>query len=76
MCEDTQKLDVNQAEIVSLEQFVRLGAQQLLKVALEVEIQSYLAHLGALKTPAGHQAVVRNGYHHPRTITSCNGPVE
>ena len=76
MCEDTQKRVANQAEIVSLEDVVRLGAQQLLKAALEAEIQTYLAQFAELKTPEGRQAVVRNGFHRSRTVTSCHGPVE
>ena len=76
MCEDTQKVAVNQAEKVSLEQVIRLGVQQLLKVALEAEIQTYLAQFANMKTPEGFHAVVRNGFHRARMVTSCQGPVE
>jgi transposase-like protein len=76
MSQDTQKLEVNQTEMLSLEQVAQVGARQMLALAVQAEIQSYLASFADLQTPDGHQAVVRNGYHHPRTITSCHGPVE
>ena len=76
MLKDTQNLEMNQAEMLSLEQVARSGAQQMLSLALKAEIQNYLASFAGLKTPDGNQAVVRNGFHQPRTITSCHGPVE
>ena len=65
MSEDTQNLELNQAEMLSLEQVACVDAHQMLALALEAEIQSYLASFTGLHTPDGHQAVVRNGYHPP-----------
>lgn len=76
MSQDTQNLELHQAEMLSLEQVAQVGARQMLALAVHAEIQSYLASFAGLKTSDGHQAVVRNGYHPPRTITSCHGPVE
>jgi len=76
MLKDTQNRELNQVEMLSVEEIARLGAQQVLGLALEVEIHNYLAKHATLKTPEGYQAVVRNGYHHTRTITACSGPIE
>ena len=76
MSEDTPNLELNQAEMLSLEQVAQVGARQMLALAVHAEIQSYLASFAGLHTSDGHQTVVRNGYHPPRTITSCHGPVE
>lgn len=76
MSQHTQNLDLNQAEMMSFEQVAQTGARQMLAMALEAEIRDYLAQFADLTTADGHLAVVRNGYHSPRTITSCHGPVE
>ena len=43
MSEDTQNLEWNQAEMLSLEQVAQVGARQMLALAVHAEIQSYLA---------------------------------
>ena len=65
MLQDTQNLELNQVEMLSLEQVAQVGARQMLALAVHAEIQSYLASFAGLHTSDGHQAVVRNGYHPP-----------
>lgn len=76
MKKDTENLVGNQEEVLSVEEIARLGAQMMLKQALEAEIQEYLSSYSDVKTGEGFSGVVRNGYHRPRTILSGYGPVE
>jgi len=67
-----------QAEIEpdTLTELVRSGAKQLLFKAIELELTEVLSAFKDLKTPAGLQAVVRNGYLPEREILTGIGPVE
>ena len=76
MQEDTKNQYVNQAEALSIEEIARVGAHQMLKQALEAEIQAYLSFYGDVQTVDGRPGVVRNGYHRSRTILSSTGPVD
>jgi len=76
MMQDTVDPVRNQPVPVTLEEIARVGAQQMLARALEAEIQSYLARHAAVQTPTGTSAVVRNGYHRPRTVLSGVGALE
>ena len=76
MQKDTKNQYVNQAEALSIEEIARVGANQMLKQALEAEIQAYLSLYGDVQTADGRPGVVRNGYHRSRTILSSTGPVD
>ena len=58
-----------------LTQLLKSGAQQLLKQAIELEIQEYMTPYAELKTCEGKAGVVRNGYHPERPIQTGIGPV-
>ena len=76
MQQDTQVREGKQGETLEIEQIMQVGARKMLKHALEVEIQQYLADQASAHTPAGQAAVVRNGYHRARTVLTAYGPVE
>ena len=59
----------------SLESMLRVGARRLLQTALEMEVASYIDAAQADRDAAGHQAVVRNGYHRERERDLKIGPV-
>ena len=59
----------------SLESMLRVGARRLLQTALEMEVASYIDAAQADRDAAGHQAVVRNGYHRERTLVTGVGPL-
>jgi putative transposase len=59
----------------ALTQMLRTGAQQLIATAVEAELEGYMAQFAALRTTAGHAAVVRNGHHPERPIQTGIGPV-
>ena len=59
-----------------LDAIARDGAQQMLAVALQAEIDAYIdAHKGEVDEN-GHRLVVRNGYHQPRHVTTVAGAVQ
>lgn len=60
----------------TLTEMRRTGAQGLIAVAVEAELEVYMAQFAALRTAADHHAVVvRNGYHPERPIQTGIGPV-
>jgi transposase-like protein len=61
---------------LSLEELIRRGARELIKTAIEVEVQELRAEQGNVKTLRGQQAVVRNGYLPARQILTSVGNVE
>jgi putative transposase len=65
------------AEIgVPLEELVRRGAREILRQAIEAEVQAFLAGFAGVKLIDGRQAVVRNGTLPLREILTGVGPVE
>lgn len=58
-----------------LTDLLRLGAQQLLKQAVEEELSSFLSKHSALLTAEGQAQVVRNGYLPERNIQTGIGPI-
>ncbi len=76
MGKDTGKENVSANEMgLTLEDLIRRGARQLIQSAIEVEIQSMLAEYDNVRTLAGQQAVVRNGYLPQREVLTAVGPV-
>jgi putative transposase len=59
-----------------LDQLFREGARRMLAVALEGEVQAYIAAHSQEVDEHGHRLVVRNGHAPARTITSGVGQVE
>jgi putative transposase len=74
MKENTFFDNVN-GEKLSLDEIARVGAQEMLRVALESEITIYLSSVSNLKLSGGRQAIVRNGSHRSRLITVGSGSV-
>lgn len=69
-----EQLQINSTQ--SMEEILRLGAKNLLAIAIEAEIQEYIKSHSEIKTPEGQPALVRNGYHEPRKIQTTIGAVE
>lgn len=59
-----------------LEEILTRGAQQLLQLAIENEVQEYLETLKHVKDEKGHQTAIRNGHLPPRKIQTGIGPIE
>jgi putative transposase len=66
-----------QAELrLELEELFREGARRMLAVALEAEVEAYIAAHAELVDERGHRLVVRNGHAPARSITTGVGQVE
>jgi transposase-like protein len=84
MREDTSKqkakASVKQEQAVELglplEELVRRGARDILRQAIEVEVQTVLDEYADVQLLDGRQAVVRNGYLPRRALLTGIGPVE
>ncbi len=61
---------------MSLDELAREGARRMLAVALEAEVDAYLADFAALVDGQGHRLVRRNGHAPARTIATGAGQVE
>jgi transposase-like protein len=59
----------------ALDKLVREGARRMLQEALENEVTEYLARMGSVRTQAGRQAIVRNGFLPARELVTGVGPV-
>lgn len=59
-----------------LTEILRDGAQRLLGQAIEAEVDAWIEQHAQLRDERGHQQVVRNGHHPPRTLVTGVGPVE
>jgi len=59
-----------------LTEILRDGAQRLLGQAIEAEVDAWIEQHAQLRDERGHQQVVRNGHHPPRTLFTGVGPVE
>jgi transposase-like protein len=69
--------DAAQGELrLELDELFREGARRMLAVALEAEVDAYLATHAAERDERGRRLVVRNGHAPARTITSGVGQVE
>lgn len=60
---------------VGLDELVRRGARQVIQQAIEAELAQLLEHYANVKTLAGRQAVVRNGYLPEREVVTAAGPI-
>jgi putative transposase len=69
--------DQARAELaLDLDELFREGARRMLAVALEAEVEAYIAAHAELTDEHGHRLVVRNGHAPARTITTGVGQVE
>ena len=59
----------------ALTDMLKTGAQELIASAVEAELAGYMEQFAMARTPSGHAAVVRNGYHPERPIQTGIGPV-
>lgn len=60
---------------MGLDELVRRGARQVIEQAIEAELAELLAQYSNVRTLAGRQAVVRNGYLPEREVLTAAGPV-
>lgn len=60
---------------LSLDEIALVGAQEMIKIALEAELNAHFAGLSHIKTEAGRPALVRNGYNPARDITIGQGQI-
>jgi putative transposase len=66
-----------QAELrLELDELFREGARRMLAVALEAEVEAYIAAHAELTDEHGHRLVVRNGHAPARSIATGVGQVE
>src|SRR5215213_554371 len=69
--------DQARAELaLDLDGLFREGARRMLAVALEAEVEAYIAAHAELVDEHGHRLVVRNGHAPARTLTTGVGQVE
>jgi len=68
--------DYQAEDALGLEQIARIGAQKMLAIALEAEVDGYIQRFSHLKTQEGKQDVVRNGYHKSRKMMTGLGALE
>jgi putative transposase len=61
---------------VGLDEIVREGARRMLAVALEAEVDAYVAAFADELDGAGRRLVTRNGHAEPRTVTTVAGGIE
>jgi transposase-like protein len=62
--------------VVSLDDVVRLGAQQMLRHALEVEVEAFTERYAGRRQEDGRAVVVRNGYQAQRSVLMSGGSIE
>lgn len=76
---NTKRIELNQPaenQVDPLTELLRDGAKQLIKEAVEQEIQNFIDPFRSLKTKDGKQKGVRNGYLSTRKIVTGIGEVE
>ena len=61
---------------VGLDEIVREGARRMLAVALEAEVDDYVAGFADERDENGRRLVTRNGHAEARTITTAAGGIE
>jgi len=69
------ELEGREANTDPLTGLLQAGAHQLIKQAVEAELQELLARHAGRRTESGHAGVVRNGYLPERELQTSLGPV-
>jgi putative transposase len=65
--------EARQEFTLALDEICRRGAERILAVALEAEVDAYLERHRGARDGRGHALVVRNGHARPRTVTTGAG---
>jgi transposase-like protein len=60
---------------IGIDEICREGARRMLAVALEVEVDAYIAEFAEQHDGSGHRLVVRNGHAEPRSVKTVAGAV-
>ncbi len=68
--------DARQEFALTLDEICRCGAERMLAVALEAEVDAYLERHREARDARGHALVVRNGSARERTVVAGAGAVE
>jgi transposase-like protein len=68
-------VDVSGQGEALLEDVLRQGARRMLLMAVEAEVEDYIAHHAPCRDEAGQRLVTRNGHARPRTILTGLGPM-
>ncbi len=66
---------VQESMSLDLEEIARIGAREMIAVALKAEISEYIERMKTCRTLDGKDAVVRNGHHKEREIFVGTGSV-
>jgi putative transposase len=67
----------SRAELAAgLDELAREGARRMLAMALEAEVEAYIAAFADERDDAGRRLVVRNGHAKPRQVTTVAGAIE
>ncbi|MGH2576478.1 MAG: IS256 family transposase [Actinomycetota bacterium] len=61
---------------LDLDEICRRGAERMLAMALEVEVEERLERLRRHRDERGHALVVRNGHARPRQVMTSSGAIE
>ena len=72
--ENGQKHDENVE--TPLDSLIRTGAQKMLRIAIESEVEEYVDRFRNERDESGHRLVVRNGKSRPRKIVTGAGTLE
>jgi transposase-like protein len=68
--------DKSRKSKISLDEIARVGAEQMLAIALTAEIEAYMESVSGIKRGDGTPVVVRNGYHRARSVAVGSGLIE
>lgn len=69
------KDDARQAFALTPDEICRRGAERMVAIALEAEVEAYLERHRDARNDRGHAPVVRNGHARPRTVVSGAGAI-
>lgn len=72
---EQEKSPATEVVKTALDELVRAGAQEMLRVALEVEVEEFIEAQREKRDGTGNRAVVRNGYLPNREILTGVGPI-
>jgi transposase-like protein len=68
--------DVRQEFALTLDEICRRGAERMLAIALEAEVDAYVERHREARDERGRALVVRNGHARPRTVVAGAGALE
>ncbi|MEZ4545520.1 MAG: transposase [Cyanobacteriota/Melainabacteria group bacterium] len=71
-------VELKKPEVIAedpLMEVLRRGAREMLKCALEAEVEEFLARFDEIRDSSGKRLVIRNGYKRERTIQTGIGDI-